>query len=201
MKKTTHFVCQNCGAIYPRWAGQCTACGQWNTIQEEAVATTDSPTATGGQNGRVIPFSDLRGAPEILFRLKSNISELDRVCGGGLVPGSVILVGGDPGIGKSTLLLQTVAQLAKGVNKSGSPTKCVYISGEESVDQVRLRALRLGLAGTPIDLASETRIRDIVATLDSDESPDIVVIDSIQTMYNDAVESAPGTVAQVRACG
>lgn len=201
MKKTTHFVCQNCGAIFPRWAGQCSACGQWNTIQEEAVSLADSPTATGGQNGHLLCFENLQGAPEILFRLKSNIMELDRVCGGGLVPGSVILVGGDPGIGKSTLLLQAVATLSKGVNKAGHPTQCVYISGEESVDQVRLRALRLGLAEAPVQLASETHIRNIVATLDTPEAPDIVVIDSIQTMYNDAVESAPGTVGQVRACG
>lgn len=201
MKKSTQFVCQNCGAVFPRWAGQCTACGEWNTIQEEAIQSTDSPTATGGKNGHTIPFENLQGAPEILFRLKSNISELDRVCGGGLVPGSVILVGGDPGIGKSTLLLQAVAQLSKGVNKSGKATRCAYISGEESVDQVRLRAMRLGLADAPVDLASETHVRDIVATLDTPEAPDIVVIDSIQTMYNDAVESAPGTVGQVRACG
>ncbi|MBP5344472.1 MAG: DNA repair protein RadA [Alphaproteobacteria bacterium] len=200
-KKTTHFVCQNCGAVYGRWAGQCSACGEWNTIVEEAVPTSDSPMATAGVNGHKIDFSDLRGAPEIIFRLKTGIGELDRVCGGGLVPGSVVLVGGDPGIGKSTLLLQAVSALTRGVNKQGSPTKCAYISGEESVDQVRLRALRLGLADNPVDLASETRIRDIVATLDVADCPDVVIIDSIQTMYSDMVESAPGTVAQVRACG
>ena len=200
-KKTTHFVCQNCGAVYARWAGQCSACGEWNTIEEEIISTADSPTSTAGVNGRKIDFSDLQGVPEIVFRLKTGIGELDRVCGGGLVPGSVILVGGDPGIGKSTLLLQAVAALTKGVNKQGSPTKCVYISGEESVDQVRLRALRLGLADNPVDLASETHVRNIVATLDVAESPDIVIIDSIQTMYSDVIESAPGTVAQVRACG
>lgn len=200
-KKTSRFVCQNCGTIHTRWAGKCDACGEWNTIQEEALPQSDSPTATGGQNGRQIQFSDLRGAPEIVFRLKTGIAELDRVCGGGLVPGSVILVGGDPGIGKSTLLLQAVASLTKGVNKQGSPTKCTYISGEESVDQVRLRAMRLGLADNPVNLASETHIRDIIATLDTPDSADIVIIDSVQTMYADTVESAPGTVAQVRACG
>ena len=201
IKKTTHFVCQNCGAVYGRWAGQCSACHEWNTIQEEEIQKPDSPTATGGQNGRKIEFLDLRGSPETLFRLKSNIGELDRVAGGGLVPGSVILVGGDPGIGKSTLLLQTVSALTKGVNKQGRPTRCVYISGEESVDQVRLRAMRLALADNPVELASETRMRDIVASLDDDNAPDIVVIDSIQTMYSDMIESAPGTVGQVRACG
>ena len=200
-KKTSHFVCQNCGTVYPRWTGKCDSCGEWNTIIEEELPQTESPTATGGKGGRKIDFADLRGAPEIIFRLKSNIQELDRVCGGGLVPGSVILVGGDPGIGKSTLLLQTVANLSKGVNKYGTPTKCVYISGEESVDQVRLRAMRLGLAEANVNLASTANIRDIVATLDVSDAPDIVVIDSIQTMYTDTLDSSPGTVGQVRAAG
>lgn len=200
-KKTSHFVCQSCGTVYARWAGKCESCGEWNTIIEEDEPQKESPTATGGKGGRKIDFSDLRGAPETIFRLKSQISELDRVCGGGLVPGSVILVGGDPGIGKSTLLLQAVAKLAQGVNKIGSPTKCVYISGEESVDQVRIRAMRLGLAQSPVDLASTASVRDIVATLDTVDSADIVVIDSIQTMFTDTLDSAPGTVGQVRAAG
>lgn len=200
-KKTTQYICQNCGSIYPRWAGKCEACGEWNTIVEEETPQKEIKSATGGVGGKKIEFSDLSGAPEIIFRLKSNIGELDRVCGGGLVPGSVILVGGDPGIGKSTLLLQTVSKLAHGVNKTGHPTKCVYISGEESTDQVRLRAMRLGLSQSPVDLASTINVRDIIATLDTPESPDIVVIDSIQTMYSDALDSAPGTVGQVRATG
>ncbi len=201
IKKTSRFVCQNCGAVHLRWAGKCDSCGSWNTIFEEALPERDIKTATGGEGGRKIDFSDLRGAPEIIFRLKSNISELDRVCGGGLVPGSVILVGGDPGIGKSTLLLQAVSKLSQGVNKKGTPTKCVYISGEESVDQVRLRAMRLGLSESPVELASVINVRDIVASLDVDESPDVVVIDSIQTMFSDTLDSAPGTVGQVRAAG
>lgn len=200
-KKNTRFVCQECGNVTGKWAGKCEACGSWNSIVEEEAPLKDSPTATGGKGGRQITFSDLRGAPEILFRLKSNMDELDRVAGGGLVPGSVILVGGDPGIGKSTILLQAVAKLSGGVNKHGSPTKCVYISGEESVDQVRLRARRLGLDAAAVDLASAIHVRDIVATLDVAESPDIVVIDSIQTMYIDSLDSAPGTVGQVRAAG
>ena len=200
-KKTSHFVCQSCGTIYARWVGKCESCGEWNTIIEENEPQKESPTATGGKGGRKIDFSDLRGAPETIFRLKSQIGELDRVCGGGLVPGSVILVGGDPGIGKSTLLLQAVAKLAQGVNKIGSPTKCVYISGEESVDQVRIRAMRLGLAQSPVDLASTASVRDIVATLDMVDTADIVVIDSIQTMFTDTLDSAPGTVGQVRAAG
>lgn len=200
-KKTTQFVCQNCGTIHPRWAGKCDSCGAWNTIIEEETAPKESPTATGGRGGKKIDFSDLRGAPEVIFRLKSQIGELDRVCGGGLVPGSVILVGGDPGIGKSTLLLQAVANVSQGVNKEGSPTKCVYISGEESVNQVRLRAMRLGLSEANVDLAATANVRDIVATLDTPDAPDVVVIDSIQTMFTDTLDSAPGTVGQVRAAG
>ncbi len=200
-KKTSQFVCQSCGAVFARWAGKCDACGEWNTLTEESAPAAEQPHMTAGKGGRKLDFQDLRGAPEIVFRLKSNIGELDRVCGGGLVPGSVILVGGDPGIGKSTLLLQAVAHLAGGVNKAGKPTRCVYISGEESVDQVRLRALRLGLAEASVDLASATNVRDIVATLDVGEAPDVVIIDSIQTMYSDMLDSAPGTVGQVRTAG
>lgn len=200
-KNQTRFVCQECGAVTAKWAGKCATCGAWNSIVEEELPERESPVATGGQGGRKINFANLKGAPEILFRLKTNIGELDRVCGGGLVPGSVVLVGGDPGIGKSTLLLQTVAKLTAGVNKEGHPTKCVYITGEESVDQVRLRAGRLKLADAPVDLASAINIRDIVATLDTATPPDIVVIDSIQTMYVDSLDSAPGSVGQVRAAG
>lgn len=200
-KKTTQFICQNCGNVTAKWSGKCDVCGQWNTLVEEVAPSKESPTATGGHGGRKIEFSNLRGAAEILFRMKSKISELDRVAGGGLVPGSVVLVGGDPGIGKSTLLLQAVSKLSQGVNKSGSPTKCIYISGEESVDQVRLRAQRLGLQEAQVDLASSINMRDIVATLDVADTPDIVVIDSIQTMYIDSLDSAPGTVSQVRAAG
>ena len=139
--------------------------------------------------------------PETTFSLKSGIKELDRVCGGGLVAGSVLLIGGDPGIGKSTLLLQVTAALSSVCNIKGAPVRCVYISGEESVDQVRLRAARLGLAKANVELATAMNVRDIVATLDSGEAPDVVVIDSIQTMFVDTMDSAPGTVGQVRACG
>ncbi len=201
VKRSSQYVCQSCGAVFARWAGKCEACGEWNTLTEEAVPSAEMPHMTAGKGGRKLTFQDLQGAPEIIFRLKSGIGELDRVCGGGLVPGSVILVGGDPGIGKSTLLLQATAKLAAGVNKVGRPTRCVYISGEESVDQVRLRALRLGLASASVELASATNVRDIVATLDVGEAPDVVIIDSIQTMYSDTLDSAPGTVGQVRAAG
>jgi DNA repair protein RadA/Sms len=192
-KTSARFVCQSCGSVYPRWMGHCEGCGEWNTIQEEAPAETLPKGQTGGRGGRKIEFVGLKGAAAPPPRLPTGLAELDRVAGGGLVPGSALLVGGDPGIGKSTILLQATAGLAR------SGAKCVYISGEEAVDQVRLRARRLGLDSAPVALASATNVRDIVATLDTGEPPDVVVIDSIQTMYLDTLDSAPGTVAQVRA--
>ncbi|MBE6449539.1 MAG: DNA repair protein RadA [Alphaproteobacteria bacterium] len=199
-KTATQFVCQECGSVYAKWAGKCDACGKWNTIVEEAVVA-EAPKSVSGKSGRKIDFCDLKGVSEKAFRLKSNIQELDRVCGGGLVEGSCILVGGDPGIGKSTLLLQAVAKLSAGVNKKGTPTRCVYISGEESIEQIRLRAARLGLSQAEVELASTMNVRDILTTLDINDSPDVVVIDSIQTMFVDTLDSSPGTVGQVRAAG
>ncbi|MDA0663443.1 MAG: DNA repair protein RadA [Proteobacteria bacterium] len=196
----TRHVCQSCGAVHPRWAGRCDACGGWNTIAEE-MAPESVPTGAKGSrnarntNARSIEFVSLDGKNEPAPRKRSGISEFDRVAGGGLVPGSALLIGGDPGIGKSTLLLQAVAGLATG----NSAVRCAYISGEESIDQVRMRAERLAVTKAPVTLAAATNVRDILATLDSDDAPDIVVIDSIQTMYLDALESAPGTVSQVRA--
>ncbi len=187
------FVCQSCGAVYPRWQGKCEACDEWNTVVEEAPPDPLPKGATGGRGGRKLTFVGLKGENKPPPRLLTGISELDRVAGGGLVPGSALLVGGDPGIGKSTLLLQACAGLAR------AGTRCVYISGEEAIEQVRLRAARLRLTDAPVALAAATSIRDIVATLDSGEAPDAVVIDSIQTMHLDTLDSAPGTVAQVRA--
>ncbi|MGE3334493.1 MAG: DNA repair protein RadA [Rhodospirillaceae bacterium] len=191
-KSSASFVCQNCGATYTKWAGKCDACGEWNTIVEEAPRES-APKGLGGKTGRKIAFVDLKtqGAPPP--RRITGIGELDRVCGGGLVPGSAILVGGDPGIGKSTLLLQASGVLA---------AKCAvaYITGEEAVDQVRLRAERLGLSKADVQLAAATNVRDIIASLEDGTPPDVVVIDSIQTMYADNVEAAPGTVTQVRTC-
>ncbi len=192
-KNAKTFVCQSCGASAPRWAGKCEACGEWNTIVEEAPREVLPKGVSGGKGGRKIDFVDLRGQSAPPPRRSTTIGELDRVCGGGLVAGSAILVGGDPGIGKSTLLLQATALLA-------AKAACVYITGEESVDQVRLRAQRLALDTAPVQLASATNVRDIVASFESGTAPDIVVIDSIQTMYSDTVDSAPGTVTQVRTC-
>ncbi len=190
-KPATQFVCQQCGAAHRKWAGRCDACGAWNSLAEEA-APDAAPKGLGRARGRRIAFHDLNGAAETTPRRTTGIAEFDRVCGGGLVEGSALLVGGDPGIGKSTLLLQVTAALS-----GGAPS--AYITGEESVDQVRLRAARLGLAAAPVRLASATSVRDVVASLDVADPPPVAVIDSIQTMYLDTLDSAPGTVGQVRA--
>jgi DNA repair protein RadA/Sms len=191
----SRFVCQECGAVHSKWSGRCDACGGWNSLIEEAEP--DGPPkglgASGAAKGKRIAFVGLEGSSEAAPRRLTGIAEFDRVCGGGLVPGSALLVGGDPGIGKSTLLLQVVASLARG------GAKCAYISGEEAVDQVRLRATRLGVTDAPVELAAATSIRDIAASLDHAQAADIVVIDSIQTMYLDMLDSSPGTVSQVRA--
>ena len=194
-KGGSEFVCQNCGTVYPRWQGKCDACGEWNTIVEEKIGGEGFSNLAPKHKGKIIDFVSLSGAQEKLNRLSTSIKELDRVCGGGLVAGSVILVGGDPGIGKSTLLLQTCAKIA---NLPEHP-ECYYISGEEAIDQVRIRAKRLGLEQAPVKLASATDIKDIIATLEKSNAA-VVIIDSIQTMYLEEVESTPGSVAQVRAC-
>jgi DNA repair protein RadA/Sms len=192
-KPVARFVCQSCGAIAPKWAGRCDTCGEWNTIIEEPIATR--PGAAGKVvGGRSVTFVGLAGSATPLPRAATGIAELDRVLGDGLVPGSAVLVGGDPGIGKSTLLLQAAARLANGGRR------VLYVSGEESIDQVRLRAHRLGLADAPVELAAAVNVRDIAASLEATRDAALVVIDSIQTMWLDAIDSAPGTVTQVRAC-
>jgi DNA repair protein RadA/Sms len=193
----TRFVCQQCGASYPKWAGRCEACGGWNSLVEETTQSA-SPRGLGGGKGKKLEVVGLAGSSAPLQRRITGISELDRVCGGGLVPGSALLVGGDPGIGKSTLLLQAMAALAAPRNGRSTAT-CLYISGEESLDQIRLRALRLDVAQRPVQLAAATSVRDIAASLDQRGGPDVVVVDSIQTLYLDSLDSAPGTVSQVRA--
>src|SRR5216683_2689899 len=190
------YVCQQCGTAQPKWAGRCDDCGGWNTLVEEAVRES-APKGLGSGKGRKLAFVGLDGVAQAMARRLSGMAEFDRVCGGGLVPGSALLVGCDPGIGKSTVLLQVVAALSAG--KAGERLRCAYISGEESLDQVRLRAARLAVAGAPVQLAAATSVRDIVASLDHAEPPDVVVVDSIQTMYVDTLDSAPGTVSQVRA--
>ncbi|MDE2363287.1 MAG: DNA repair protein RadA [Hyphomicrobiales bacterium] len=188
------FVCQNCGAVSQRWQGKCEACGEWNTIvEEQAAAGIGAANARAGSKGRPFRLEGLDGESREAPRIVSGIAEFDRVTGGGFVPGSVLLIGGEPGIGKSTLLIQTCAALAR------KKKRVVYISGEEAVAQVRMRAARLGLADAAVQLAAETHVEDILATLNQGERPALVVIDSIQTMFTDVVDSAPGTVTQVRA--
>lgn len=194
MARGSSFVCQACGAVHGKWAGRCDACGGWNTIVEETASSGPGggPPSRSAGRGRKLSLVSLRSDEPEPPRIFTGVGELDRVLGGGLVPGSAILVGGDPGIGKSTILLQALAALAR------QGKRVVYVSGEEAAAQVRLRARRLGLADAEVDLAMETNLKDILATLDS-AKPDAVVIDSIQTLWSDAVESAPGTVSQVRA--
>ncbi len=184
------FTCSACGAVHRKWAGKCDACGAWNSIVEEAPLSAGPKSLSG--KGRTIPLTDLATEEAPPPRASSGMDEFDRVLGGGLVPASAILVGGDPGIGKSTLLLQATASFAR------KGMKCLYISGEEAAAQVRMRAQRLGLADAPVSLGAETNLRDILTTLDA-ERPGLAVIDSIQTMWLDTVDSAPGSVAQVRA--
>mgnify|MGYP002713184249 CR=1 FL=1 len=193
-KAKTSYICQSCGAVSPKWAGKCEACGEWNCMTEEVTEAVIPKGMGGGRKGRALDLVDLAGeSADKIPRKVTGIAQFDRVTGGGLVAGSALLIGGDPGIGKSTLLLQVVCALAQ------KNVRCVYVSGEEAVDQVRLRADRLGLAKAPVELASATSVRDIVASMEDAANPiSLMVIDSIQTMYVDNVESAPGTVTQVR---
>ncbi|SCM68232.1 DNA repair protein RadA [Donghicola eburneus] len=194
MAKKAIFKCSECGASYTKWSGRCDSCGAWNSIEEEVPLSTAGPAkkTLGAMKGRSIPLTDLGTTEAPPPRTMSGMSELDRVLGGGLVDASAILVGGDPGIGKSTLLLQGAARFAE------AGLKVVYISGEEASAQVRMRAQRLGLSHAPVLLGAETNLRDILTTLET-EKPDLAIIDSIQTMWADHVESAPGSVSQVRA--
>jgi DNA repair protein RadA/Sms len=190
------YVCQACGAVHTKWAGQCSACTAWNTLVEEvqssrppgALAPSKSAKARAG-----LAFETLDVETPAPPRIVTGVEEFDRVCGGGVVPGSAILVGGDPGVGKSTLLMQVCAA----ASLQGSSV--AYISGEEAIEQVRSRAQRMGLGHAPVKLAAETALRDIVEGLKRD-SFDLVVIDSIQTLWSDQLEAGPGSVAQVRAC-
>ena len=192
-KSSTRYVCQSCGASFPRWMGKCESCNAWNSIVEEA-GREEMPKGLSRGKGKAIEFVALDGhAPEAARRATGN-AEFDRVTGGGLVRGSAILIGGDPGIGKSTLLLQIVTAVAGGAK----PLRSAYISGEEAVEQVQLRAQRLGQQSPAVQIAAATNVRDIIASLEKADPPDLVVIDSIQTMYLDNLDSAPGTVAQVR---
>jgi DNA repair protein RadA/Sms len=193
-KLKTRYVCQACGSVASRWQGQCTDCAEWNTlVQEASVESIFAAKHDLSGGGKAVTLVGLNAEVPLPERLATGIAEFDRAIGGGIVPGSAMLVGGDPGIGKSTLLLQVAARLA------GDGRRVVYVSGEEAANQVRLRALRLGLGDAPVELAAATSVRDILTTLGDGEPPALLVIDSIQTMHSDLIEGAPGTVSQVRA--
>jgi DNA repair protein RadA/Sms len=188
------YVCQSCGAVSAKWAGQCAACSAWNTLVEEVASRPPGALAPAkGAKSRGLAFEGLTSGTAPAPRLVTGLEEFDRVCGGGVVPGSAILIAGDPGVGKSTLLLQVCAAAAlRGL-------ACAYVSGEEAIEQIRGRAERMGLSAAPVRLAAETALRDIVDGLKR-EPFDLVVIDSVQTLWSDMHEAGPGSVTQVRAC-
>jgi DNA repair protein RadA/Sms len=195
-KSNTAFVCQNCGTAHAKWSGRCEACGAWNSLVEEAVSAPGGLGAPeSGKKTRTagVDFSPLNTNEPPPPRLSTGIPELDRVFGGGVAQSSAVLVGGDPGIGKSTLLLQAAASMAK------AGVRCAYISGEEAIAQIQSRARRLGVEQSPVQLAAETDLRSILKALKA-SSPELVIIDSVQTLWSDTLEAAPGSVAQVRAC-
>jgi DNA repair protein RadA/Sms len=190
-KAKIQYSCTACGSSHSKWAGQCGDCGEWNTLIESIAAiSTNNRQGFAGKKGnaQIQALEDIQMQEEM--RTVTRIGELDRVLGGGLVHGSVTLIGGDPGIGKSTLLTQTLASLSQTL-------PCLYVTGEESLQQVSLRAHRLGLEGKGLKLLSETCVENII-TLASEQNPKVIVVDSIQTIYTEALQSAPGGVAQVR---
>jgi DNA repair protein RadA/Sms len=189
-KPKTAYSCTECGGQSPKWQGQCPHCGAWNTLVESVAAPPTRFQSVAGTRSVVTPLSSVDAQES--QRIATGIAELDRVLGGGLVAGGVVLLGGDPGIGKSTLLLQACAAL-------GAGHRTLYVTGEESVEQVALRAQRLGLVNAPVELLAEVQLEAVVAAI-GNHAPEIVVIDSIQTLYTEALTSAPGSVSQVREC-
>jgi DNA repair protein RadA/Sms len=189
------FICQSCGAVSAKWSGQCVACNAWNSLVEEVQSRPPGALAPAKRATvqRGLAFEGLETQAGPTPRMITGMDEFDRVCGGGVVPGSALLIAGDPGVGKSTLLLQVCAQAAlRGAS-------CAYISGEEAIEQIRSRAARMGLSAAPVRLAAETSLRDIIDSLKR-EKFDLVVIDSVQTLWSDMHEAGPGSVTQVRAC-
>ena len=190
------YVCQSCGTVHGKWSGQCGSCGQWNTLAEESRSTPPGaikPAAASSARGRGVQFETLQSDAPEPPRIATGVAEFDRVCGGGVVPGSAILLSGDPGVGKSTLLLEVTAKAAL------RGARVAYISGEEAVEQIRARAKRMGLADAPVNLAAATALREILSTLKR-ERFDIVIVDSVQTLWSDVHDSGPGSITQVRAC-
>jgi DNA repair protein RadA/Sms len=192
-KAKTIYVCQACGGSTPRWQGQCPACQAWNTL-EESLSESSSTNARFQGLAQAVPRQKLSAIKaEDMPRLPTGVDEFDRVLGGGLVPGGVVLIGGDPGIGKSTLLLQALAEM------SAAGVSVLYSSGEESAAQIALRAKRIALAAPQLEVLAEIQLEKLLTTIDA-ARPQVVVVDSIQTVYSDALTSAPGSVAQVREC-
>tara|TARA_R110001599_G_scaffold64023_3_gene178442 strand:- start:10554 stop:11924 length:1371 start_codon:yes stop_codon:yes gene_type:complete len=193
-KAKTHYTCSECGGIASKWTGQCPACNAWNTLEETIIESGGNRFSTQHQGlAQTAPVLSLADIDAIdVPRFGTGIEEFDRVLGGGLVAGGVVLIGGDPGIGKSTLLLQALANLSK-------IKKVLYVSGEESGAQIALRAKRLAVDAKDLKLQAEIQLEKILNTL-AEHKPDVAVIDSIQTVYSDALSSAPGSVAQVREC-
>ncbi|MEN7537182.1 DNA repair protein RadA [Aurantiacibacter flavus] len=192
-KPKKRYVCSECGSVSTRWQGQCPDCSEWNTLVEEVGETKFAARHDLSGGGRTIRFETLDAPTAPLERRTTGLAEFDRALGGGIVPGSAILMGGEPGIGKSTLLLQAAARIAK------AGGEVVYISGEEATGQIRMRASRLGVSDSPLRLAAATSVRDILTTLGHGAPPQLLIVDSIQTMHSDQIEGAPGTVSQVRA--
>jgi len=201
-KIKTAYVCQSCGARSPKWVGQCPTCGQWNAYEETAIAApvTARPRAPSGASLAIRHLADIE--TQEIPRLTTGMAEWDRVLGGGIVPGSVVLVGGDPGVGKSTLLLQVADAVQRQLPSNGATRgrrDVLYVSGEESLPQVGLRARRLGLGTTGISLSAETDVNAILGSAEA-EAPHLLIVDSIQSVYDPGVDAAPGNVTQLRDC-
>lgn len=192
-KAQTQYVCQSCGSVAPRWTGRCNDCGGWNTLTSETVESFYGKPAKSGKAPK-LELVALDGVVDHTPRQSTGSAELDRVLGGGLVEGAATLIGGDPGIGKSTLLLQAACLL------SARGMVCHYVSGEESINQIKLRAARLGLSHAGVMLAASTSVREVLGLVNTPNPPQLLVVDSIQTMHLDTIDAAPGTVTQVRAC-
>ncbi len=197
MVSKKQYICNNCGSITPKWSGQCYECKEWDCIDEEQILKPTKASmlsAISIDSGKALEIDTLDGEVSESSRIISPLQELNRVLGGGIVPGSVILIGGDPGVGKSTMLLQVAMKL------SSIGQNCLYVTGEESANQVKLRAARLGDSDAKVKLLAATNVDNIIATIDKLKDLDLVIIDSIQTIYSDSFPSTPGTVTQIRSC-
>lgn len=193
-KAKSRFVCQECGAVHQKWVGKCEACDAWNSITEEVVSQKTTAYIKGPASKGGLEMHDINEPAAFIMRTPTGLPELDRALGGGIVTGSAILIGGDPGIGKSTLLLQVADKM------SNAERYCLYLSGEESPEQIKLRAQRLNIKDSHVQLACGILLKDMIALMEVPNPPSVMIIDSIQTIYHDEISSAPGTVSQVRAC-